>query len=291
MNPYNAHTPSNPPTPDATSPGATDLALQVGASTPGASSPGATTLAALSEGSANEQTLSSTASTPTHPASRPRVLVIDNYDSFTYNLVQLFLSLGANVRTYRNDLISVTQAEKLIPTHLVISPGPGGPREAGISMKMIEHFAGKIPVLGVCLGHQAMAEVFGGTVGRAPRLMHGKSSMITHDGKGVYTGMPSPLEVGRYHSLAILNDKLPAGFTITSQTDQGEIMGIRHESWPVEGVQFHPESVLTPQGATMIKNFLASTPPLPAGGSPEALRGRGGASELLVEPTPAESTT
>jgi anthranilate synthase/aminodeoxychorismate synthase-like glutamine amidotransferase len=185
--------------------------------------------------------------------------MIDNYDSFTYNLVQLLLSLGANVRTYRNDAITVQQAEKLGPTHLVISPGPGGPREAGVSMKMIEHFAGggKIPVLGVCLGHQAMAEVFGGTVGRAPRLMHGKSSMITHDGKGVYAGLASPVEVGRYHSLTIMSDKLPRDFVVTSQTDQGEIMGIRHTSWPVEGVQFHPESVLTPRGPEMVKNFLA----------------------------------
>jgi len=197
-----------------------------------------------------------------HPASRPRVLVIDNYDSFTYNLVQLFLTLGANVRTYRNDALTVAQAERLSPTHLVISPGPGGPREAGVSMQMIEHFAGKIPVLGVCLGHQAMAEVFGGVVGRAPRLMHGKSSMITHDGKGVYAGLPSPVEVGRYHSLAVQNDHLPRDFIVTSRTDQGEIMGIRHASWPVEGVQFHPESVLTPQGPSIIQNFLA---PLPGG--------------------------
>ncbi|MDP1662283.1 MAG: aminodeoxychorismate/anthranilate synthase component II [Phycisphaerales bacterium] len=196
----------------------------------------------------------------THPAAHPRVLMIDNYDSFTYNLVQLLMSLGANVRTFRNDAISVTQAEKLNPTHLVISPGPGGPREAGVSMKMIEHFAGKTPVLGVCLGHQAMAEVFGGTVGRAPRLMHGKASLITHDGKGVYTGLPSPVEVGRYHSLAILTDKMPANFTISAQTDQREIMGIRHTSWPVEGVQFHPESVLTPSGSAMIRNFLTPAP-------------------------------
>lgn len=196
----------------------------------------------------------------THPAAHPRVLMIDNYDSFTYNLVQLLMSLGANVRTFRNDALTVQQAEKLAPTHLVISPGPGGPREAGTSMKMIEHFAGKIPVLGVCLGHQAMAEVFGGTVGRAPRLMHGKASPITHDGKGVYAGLPSPIEVGRYHSLAILSDKMPANFAVSAQTDQGEIMGIRHTSWPVEGVQFHPESVLTPHGSAMISNFLASAP-------------------------------
>ncbi len=202
---------------------------------------------------------------PTHPAAHPRVLMIDNYDSFTYNLVQLLMSLGANVRTYRNDALSVQQADKLGPTHLVISPGPGGPREAGTSMKMIEHFAGRIPVLGVCLGHQAMAEVFGGTVGRAPRLMHGKASLITHDGKGVYAGLPSPLEVGRYHSLAILTDKMPANFTVSAQTEQGEIMGIRHTSWPVEGVQFHPESVLTPSGGAMIRNFLA---PIPAAITP-----------------------
>ena len=185
-----------------------------------------------------------------------RVLMIDNYDSFTYNLVQALMALGADVKTYRNDALTPAEAEKLRPTHVVISPGPGGPREAGVSMAMIEHFAGKAPVLGVCLGHQAMAEVFGGTVARAPRLMHGKSSIITHDGKGVYVGLPERVEVGRYHSLAVMPEQLPRDFVVTSQTESGEIMGIRHAHLPLEGVQFHPESVLTPLGPQMLKNFL-----------------------------------
>lgn len=197
-----------------------------------------------------------TAAAP-EPVDRPRVLMIDNYDSFTYNLVQLLLGMGADVRTFRNDAISTTQADALKPTHLVISPGPGGPREAGVSMKMIEHFAGRVPVLGVCLGHQAMAEVFGGKVGRAQRLMHGKASIVTHDGQGVYKGLQSPLEVGRYHSLAILSGLVPPGFDVTSQSTDGEIMGVRHQSMLLEGVQFHPESVLTPKGPAMVANFLS----------------------------------
>ncbi|MBY0308026.1 MAG: aminodeoxychorismate/anthranilate synthase component II [Phycisphaerales bacterium] len=204
---------------------------------------------------------------PAHPASRPRVLVVDNYDSFTYNLVQLLLGLGANVKTCRNDAITIEEAERLAPTHLVISPGPGGPREAGVSMAMIGRFAGGVPVLGVCLGHQAMAEVFGGRVSRAPRLMHGKASLVTHDGLGVYAGLPSPLEVGRYHSLAVQADAVPRDFVVTSRTDLGEVMGIRHVSWPVEGVQFHPESVLTPRGPEMIRNFLVGSPVSASGGA------------------------
>lgn len=187
---------------------------------------------------------------------RAKVLMIDNYDSFTYNLVQLLLSLGAEVVVERNDEVTVARALELGLTHLVISPGPGGPREAGVSMAMIEAMAGRVPVLGVCLGHQAMAEVFGGRVGRADRLMHGKSSMVTHDGLGVYAGVESPMECGRYHSLAIEPGREPAGFSVTARTEAGEIMGIRHERWNVEGVQFHPESVLTPQGPRLVENFL-----------------------------------
>lgn len=193
----------------------------------------------------------------THPpAARPRVLMIDNYDSFTYNLVQLIESLGADVMTYRNDAVTVAEARALAPTHIVISPGPGSPKESGISLDILQAFAGQLPVLGVCLGHQAMAEVFGGVVDRAPRLMHGKASTIRHDSRGLYRTLPEQIAVGRYHSLAIRENAVPNGFFVTSRTDLGEIMGIRHEQWPMEGVQFHPESVLTPQGSVMLQNFL-----------------------------------
>jgi anthranilate synthase/aminodeoxychorismate synthase-like glutamine amidotransferase len=164
--------------------------------------------------------------------------------------------LGARVSVYRNDELSPDAAEKLNCSHLVISPGPGCPGEAGVSMDMIRHFTGKLPILGVCLGHQAMAEVFGGKVTRAPRLMHGKSSMVMHDGAGVFAGLPSPVECGRYHSLAVSEADMPADFVITARTEMGEIMGIRHRQLPIEGVQFHPESVLTPQGPAMLANFL-----------------------------------
>jgi anthranilate synthase/aminodeoxychorismate synthase-like glutamine amidotransferase len=190
-----------------------------------------------------------------------RVLMIDNYDSFTYNLVQLLLGLGAEVIVERNDAITPARAATLGLSHLVISPGPGGPHEAGVSMAMIEAFAGKLPVLGVCLGHQAMAEVFGGKVTRASRLMHGKSSIMTHDGLAIYQGVASPMEVGRYHSLAVADGAVPKGFNVTARTEQGEIMGMRHERWNVEGVQFHPESVLTPLGPKLIENFLTQRGP------------------------------
>jgi len=186
----------------------------------------------------------------------PRLLLIDNYDSFTYNLVQAFLVLGADVVVHRNDAITLEGADRLAPTHLCISPGPGTPQQAGVSMAMIRHFAGRIPVLGVCLGHQSITEVFGGHVVRAPRLMHGKTSTITHDGRGVFAGVPSPCEVGRYHSLIASPETLPAVLEVTARTDRGEIMGLRHRELVVEGVQFHPESVLTPDGPAMMQNFL-----------------------------------
>jgi anthranilate synthase/aminodeoxychorismate synthase-like glutamine amidotransferase len=185
-----------------------------------------------------------------------RLLLIDNYDSFTYNLVQAFLVLGADVRVYRNDAITVAEANELQPTHLCISPGPGTPQQAGVSIDMIRHFAGHIPVLGVCLGHQSITEAFGGKVVRAPRLMHGKTSMIEHDGIGVFSGIPNPCEIGRYHSLIAEESSLPPELQITARTAEGEIMGLRHRVLQVEGVQFHPESVLTPDGPAMMQNFL-----------------------------------
>jgi anthranilate synthase/aminodeoxychorismate synthase-like glutamine amidotransferase len=187
---------------------------------------------------------------------QPRLLLIDNYDSFTYNLVQAFLVLGAEVLVYRNDAITVEAARALAPTHLCISPGPGTPSDAGVSMAMIESFAGQIPVLGVCLGHQSIAAVFGGNVVRNWRLMHGKTSRVEHDRAGVFVGVPQPLEVGRYHSLVVEPGSLPPDLLVTARTPEGEIMGIRHRSLAVEGVQFHPESVLTPDGPALMRNFL-----------------------------------
>jgi anthranilate synthase/aminodeoxychorismate synthase-like glutamine amidotransferase len=186
----------------------------------------------------------------------PRLLLIDNYDSFTYNLVQAFLVLGAEVLVHRNDEITVDQARAFEPTHLCISPGPGTPADAGVSMKMIEAFAGRIPVFGVCLGHQSLVEVFGGKVVRAGRLMHGKTSAVHHDGLGVFTGLPNPLEAGRYHSLIAERDALPPSLAVTAWTREGEVMGVRHRELPVEGVQFHPESILTPDGPALMGNFL-----------------------------------
>ena len=188
-----------------------------------------------------------------------RLLLIDNYDSFTYNLVQAFLVLGAEVIVHRNDALEVAAAEALAPTHLCISPGPGTPRQAGVSIAMIRAFAGRIPILGVCLGHQAIAEAFGGQVVRAPRLMHGKTSPIEHDGRGVFAGIENPCEVGRYHSLIAATDSLPPELMVTARTAEGEIMGLRHATLEIEGVQFHPESVLTPQGPAMMANFLTAS--------------------------------
>jgi anthranilate synthase/aminodeoxychorismate synthase-like glutamine amidotransferase len=186
-----------------------------------------------------------------------RLLLIDNYDSFTYNLVQAFLVLGAEVLVYRNDALTVPDAEALAPTHLCISPGPGTPAQAGVSIAMIRAFAGRIPVLGVCLGHQSITEAFGGKVVRASRLMHGKTSMITHDGKGVFAGIANPCEIGRYHSLIADAAALPPELIVTARTAENEIMGLRHATLDVEGVQFHPESVLTPDGPAMLGNFIA----------------------------------
>jgi len=188
-----------------------------------------------------------------------RLLLIDNYDSFTYNLVQAFLVLGAEVDVRRNDEITVGEAQALSPTHLCISPGPGTPYDAGVSMEMIAAFASRIPVLGVCLGHQAIVEVFGGKVVRAGRLMHGKTSTLQHDGAGVFASLPQNCTVGRYHSLIAEAETLPAVLRVTARTREGEIMGIRHRDMQVEGVQFHPESILTPDGPALLGNFVSFT--------------------------------
>ena len=188
-----------------------------------------------------------------------RMLLIDNYDSFTYNLVQAFAALGAEVIVHRNDAISVREALAIEPTHLVISPGPGRPEDAGVSLDMIAAFADSVPVLGVCLGHQCLVTHFGGEIVRAERLMHGKTSMAKHDGKTIFADLPQPLEVGRYHSLCAEIDSLPANLELTAQTERGEVMGVRHTELPLEGVQFHPESVLTPAGDQLMANFLKMT--------------------------------
>ncbi len=185
-----------------------------------------------------------------------RVLLIDNYDSFTYNLVQAFLVLGAKVDVRRNDQIVLENVAALEPTHICVSPGPGSPAEAGISVPIIKAFAGKLPILGVCLGHQAMVEACDGRVVRAKRLMHGKASSVQHDRRGLFEELPSPLEAGRYHSLIAEREGLPAELDVTAWTAEGEIMGVRHRSLRMEGVQFHPESVLTPLGPRMLANFL-----------------------------------
>ncbi len=185
------------------------------------------------------------------------LLMIDNYDSFTYNLVQYFGELGADIHVYRNDKISIDDIEGLNPTRIVISPGPCTPKEAGVSVKVIRHFAGKLPLLGVCLGHQSLAYAFGGEIIRADRLMHGKTSMINHDGQTIFDGLPNPFEATRYHSLIVNRETLPGDFEISALTDEGEIMGLRHLPTGAEGVQFHPESILTKAGMDLLRNFLA----------------------------------
>ena len=190
-----------------------------------------------------------------------RMLLIDNYDSFTYNLVQAFAAMGASVMVYRNDAISVDESVALEPTHLVISPGPGRPEDAGVSLEMIGAWAGKLPILGVCLGHQSIVQQHGGEIVRAERLMHGKTSMVKHDGNTVFDGISNPFEVGRYHSLCAEEETLPEELIVTAQTERGEIMGVRHKSLPIEGVQFHPESVLTPEGDTLMANFMRQEAP------------------------------
>jgi anthranilate synthase/aminodeoxychorismate synthase-like glutamine amidotransferase len=184
------------------------------------------------------------------------LLMIDNYDSFTYNLVQYFGELGEDVRVYRNNKITLDEIESLRPRRVVISPGPCTPKEAGISVDVIKRFGGKIPLLGVCLGHQALAVAFGGEVVRAERLMHGKTSKIEHDGKTLFHHLPNPFEATRYHSLVVNRSTLPSCFEISAETAEGEIMGIRHRSLGIEGVQFHPESILTTVGKDLLRNFL-----------------------------------
>ncbi|OGC28966.1 anthranilate/aminodeoxychorismate synthase component II [candidate division WOR-1 bacterium RIFOXYB2_FULL_48_7] len=187
------------------------------------------------------------------------ILVIDNYDSFTYNLVQYLGELGSIIKVFRNDEITVDGIAKLKPDQLLISPGPGTPADAGISCQAIKHFAGKIPILGVCLGHQAIGEVFGGKVVRAGRIMHSKTSSIYHDNRGVFRGLPSPFSATRYHSLLVEKKSLPDLLEISAWTKEGEIMGLRHKKYSIEGVQFHPESILTSHGKKLLANFLSIT--------------------------------
>jgi anthranilate synthase/aminodeoxychorismate synthase-like glutamine amidotransferase len=184
------------------------------------------------------------------------ILVLDNYDSFTYNLVQYFGELGADLRVVRNDRITVAEIETLAPERIIVSPGPCTPSEAGISSEVIKTFGPRLPILGVCLGHQCIGEVYGGDVVRADRLMHGKTSPIIHHGQGVFKDLPSPFEATRYHSLIVKRDTLPDVLEITAETAEGEIMGLRHKTLPVHGVQFHPESILTTEGKRLLKNFL-----------------------------------
>lgn len=184
------------------------------------------------------------------------ILLIDNYDSFTWNLYQYFCELGAEVQVRRNDALTLAHIDALNPQKIVISPGPCTPNDAGISLAVIRHYAGRIPMLGVCLGHQAMAQAFGASVVRAAKVMHGKTSPVTHNGQGVFRGLPSPLTVTRYHSLIVDPATLPECFEITAWSETQEIMGIRHREWDLEGVQFHPESILSEQGHALLKNFL-----------------------------------
>lgn len=189
-----------------------------------------------------------------------RVLLVDNYDSFTYNVVQALRILGAEVEVKANDEITAAQARAFAPTHLVVSPGPGRPEGAGETLSVIEAMMDRVPLLGICLGHQAIAVVLGGEITRAPELRHGKASPIFHDSNTLYSGLPSPFDAGRYHSLAVTEGELPADLMVSAFTSQGVIMGVRHRSLPVEGVQFHPESLLTPSGDLLLRNFLDMEP-------------------------------
>ncbi|MBE5394131.1 aminodeoxychorismate/anthranilate synthase component II [Brevibacillus borstelensis] len=186
------------------------------------------------------------------------ILMIDNYDSFTYNLVQYVGELGQELQVRRNDKITLEEIEQLAPDYLMISPGPCTPNEAGISMEAIRHFAGKIPILGVCLGHQSIGQVFGGKVLRAERLMHGKTSEVFHDGQTIFAGIPSPFTAARYHSLIVEEATLPPELEVTARTAEGEIMALRHREYPIEGVQFHPESIITQHGKKLLQNFLTA---------------------------------
>lgn len=190
------------------------------------------------------------------------LVVIDNYDSFTYNLVQRLGELGAVMEVYRNDKITLQDIERRRPTHIIISPGPCTPNEAGISTEAVKYFAGKVPILGVCLGHQSIGQVFGATVARAKRLMHGKTSLIHHDGKTIFKGLANPFVATRYHSLCVTEETVPAEFEITARADADEVMGIRHKSLVIEGVQFHPESFLTTEGPKLLRNFLDIASPV-----------------------------
>ncbi len=193
------------------------------------------------------------------------LLLIDNYDSFTYNLYQYLSELGAEVRVVRNDAITVDEIEALAPERIVVSPGPRTPKEAGISVEAIRRFAGRVPLLGVCLGHQCIGEAFGGRVSGAGEIRHGKLSRITHDGRGVFAGLPQPFEAIRYHSLAVESKSVPDELEVTAHSDSGVIMGVRHRRFVVEGIQFHPESIMTPQGKDLLRNFLAMHEPAAAG--------------------------
>ena len=186
------------------------------------------------------------------------IVIIDNYDSFTYNVVQYLGELGADVKVVRNDELTVAEIEALNPERIVVSPGPCTPNEAGVSVPVLKHFAGKLPILGICLVHQSIGQAFGGYVVRARQVMHGKTSPVSHDGKGVFTNLPNPFEAMRYHSLVTSEAALPDCLEITAKSDQGELMGLRHKELPIEGVQFHPESIMTPDGVELLKNFLDS---------------------------------
>ena len=185
-----------------------------------------------------------------------KILLIDNYDSFTYNLVQYFGELGAEISVYRNDKITLSEAEKIAPSHLVFSPGPGHPKDAGITQEFLRAFSKKTPILGVCLGHQSICHAFGARIGRAPKMVHGKTSPVYHDGKGLFRTLPNPIEATRYHSLIAEEKEIPEELEITAHTSEGEVMGVRHKNLPVEGVQFHPESIMTRGGKTLLQNFL-----------------------------------